>query len=140
MSRNDFDRLFDRLDSLTVGFGPLFREFRQESSGYPPHNIYKSSDNGFTVELAVAGFKRDEVKLSELNGEVTIQGVKLNSDAAADAENYQYRGIATRDFLKRFKVAEYYEIDDACMEDGLLTVKFVRNDPEPVNPRFYKIN
>jgi molecular chaperone IbpA len=137
MSKNDFDRLFDQLESLTVGFGPVFRDFRSETTNYPPHNIVKQSDTEFYLELAVAGFKKSEVTMQEHQGLLTIKGTKEPADST---ESYQYRGIASRAFSKSFRIAEYFEVSDAIMEDGILTVHFVKNVPEEARPKLIAIN
>lgn len=137
MSRNEFDRLFDQLESLTVGFGPLFRDFRVQTNNYPPHNIVQVSDNEFYIELAVAGFKKSEVKMEEYQGLLTIRGEK---DAADESnQSYQYRGIAGRSFSKSFRVAEYFEVSNAKMEDGILTVHFIKNVPDEAKPKLITI-
>ena len=137
MSKNDFNSLFDRLDALTVGFGPMFRDFHFDSSGYPPHNIYGTSNNGFTIELAVAGFKKSQIEVRELNGEITIQGIK--DEPTEDSDGYQYRGISNRNFIKRFKIAEYFEVKSVTMEDGMLEITFVKNVPEAAKPKVFEI-
>jgi molecular chaperone IbpA len=135
MSANDFTRLFNQLDSLTVGFGPVFRDFQVPTNNYPPHNIVRVSDNEFYLELAVAGFKKDEVRMEEHQGLLTITG-----DKAVDPEStYQYRGIAGRSFSKSFRIAEYFEVNAASMEDGILTVNFVKNVPEEAKPKLIAI-
>lgn len=135
MSRNDFDRLFDRLEALTVGFGPVFRDFRVENSNYPPHNIVRVNDNEFYLELAVAGFKKEEVSMEMHQGLLTIKGDKeVQSDA-----DYQFRGIANRSFSKSFRIAEYFEVDSARLEDGILTVHFFKNVPEEAKPKLIAI-
>jgi len=123
---NEFDRLFNRLNQVAVGFGPMFRDFQHTTSNYPPHNIVSVSDNEFYLELAVAGFKKNEVTIQEENGMLTITGDK---DAAKSDANYQYKGIAKRSFSKSFRIAADFEINGANMEDGILTVKFVKNVP-----------
>ena len=128
MSKHEFDRIFDRLDSLSVGFGPMFRSFQNVTSGYPPHNIVKNSDNSYLLELAVAGFKREEISIEVLNGQVTIRGHK-NPTNTEYTDMYQYRGIGQRSFDKTFTLAEYIEIAGARLEDGILTVSFVKNEP-----------
>lgn len=123
---NDFARLFDRFNELSVGFGPVFKDFNHSSSGYPPHNIITVSDNEFDLELAIAGFKKNEVTIQETDGVLTITADKeTNSEA-----NYQYHGIARRSFSKKFHIAEHYEIKEAGLEDGILTIKFVKNMPD----------
>lgn len=135
MSRSDFDRLFDKLEALTVGFGPVFREFRYETSNYPPHNIVKVNDNEFYLELAVAGFKKDEISMEEHQGQLTVRGDK----AVQDGAEYQFRGIAARSFSKSFRIAEYFEVNEAKLEDGILTVHFVKNVPEEAKPKLIAI-
>lgn len=135
MSRNDFDRLFDRLEAFAVGFGPVFRDFRYQTSNYPPHNIIKLSDNEFYLELAVAGFKKDEISMEEHQGLLTIRGDK---EAMPDSE-YQFRGIANRTFSKSFRIAEYFEVKEAKLEDGILTVHFVKNVPDEAKPKLIAI-
>lgn len=138
MSRNDFSRLFDQLEALSIGFGPVFRDFRTQTSNYPPHNIVTLSDTEFKLELAVAGFKKNEVRMEEHQGVLTITGTK---EVETDTENsvYQYRGIAGRSFSKSFRIAEYFEVNNATMEDGILTVTFVKNVPDEAKPKLIAI-
>lgn len=135
MPKSDFDRLFDKLEALTVGFGPVFREFRYENSNYPPHNIVKVSDDEFYLELAVAGFKKTEVTMEEHQGQLTIRGTK----SVDEGQEYQFRGIASRSFTKSFRIAEYFEVKDATLEDGILVVRFVKNVPEESKPKLIAI-
>lgn len=135
MSRNDLSRLFDQLESLTVGFGPVFRDFQLPTTNYPPHNIVKVSDNEFYLELAVAGFKKNEITMEEHQGLLTIKGDK---ETMSDS-SYQFRGIASRSFSKSFRIAEYFEVSGATMEDGILTVKFIKNVPEEARPKLIAI-
>jgi len=135
MSRHDFSRLFDHLEALSVGFGPVFKDFQLPTSNYPPHNIVRISDTEFYLEVAVAGFKKDEVSMEEHQGVLTIKGDKI-----VDPEStYQFRGIANRSFSKSFRIAEYFEVSDASMEDGILSVKFTKNIPEESKPKLIAI-
>lgn len=128
MSRTDFSRLFDQLEALSIGFGPVFRDFQTPTSNYPPHNIYQLEPNqDIILEIAVAGFKRDEITVREIGGELTVQGLKPEIEST---DTYTYRGIAARNFVKRFRLADYYETDSAKLEDGLLSIKFVKNAPK----------
>jgi molecular chaperone IbpA len=124
-TNQELNRLFDHFNQIAVGFGPMFRDFTHSSSNYPPHNIISVSDNEFFLELAVAGFKKDEVTIQEENGMLTITADKADSAT----QTYQYRGIAKRSFSKSFRIAENFEIQEASMEDGILTVRFVKNVP-----------
>jgi molecular chaperone IbpA len=135
MSRNDFSRLFDQLEALSIGFGPVFRDFQVPNTNYPPHNIVTISDNEFNLELAVAGFKKNEVRMEEHQGLLTITGAKENTSDSA----YQYRGIAARSFSKSFRIAEFFEVNNATLEDGILTVSFTKNVPEEAKPKLIAI-
>ena len=127
MSRNDFSRIFDQLDALSIGFGPVFRDLQNFTVNYPPHNIYQLEQDGdIYLEMAVAGFKKEEITIREERGEITIQGVKPESDTPG----YTYRGIAARNFVKRFKLAEDYKPADASLEDGMLKLVFVKTAPK----------
>lgn len=125
----ELDRLFDHFNQVAVGFGPMFRDLHVSTSNYPPHNIISVSENEFHLELAVAGFKKSEVTIQEENGLLTVTADKEVADTNADNKNYQYRGIAKRSFSKSFRIAEHFEISEANMEDGILTVKFIKNAP-----------
>jgi len=141
MSRNDFSRLFDQLEALSIGFGPVFRDLQNATSNYPPHNIVFINDEKFRLELAVAGFKKDEVTMEECQGLLTISAEKkVNLDEPVEGiPTYQHRGIASRSFKKSFRIAEFFEVDDATLEDGILTVTFVKNVPEEVKPKIITI-
>ncbi len=126
ISSHDLNRLFDQFNQVAVGFGPMFRDFQHTTSNYPPHNIVTVSDNEFYLELAVAGFKKTEVTIQEESGVLTITADKATGDTP---NTYQYKGIASRSFSKSFRIAEHFEIAGANMEDGILTIKFVKNTP-----------
>lgn len=135
MSHNDFTRLFNQLEAMSIGFAPVFRDFQVQTNNYPPHNIVSVTDNEFYLELAVAGFKKDEVKMEEHQGLLTITGDK----AAGPDSTYQYRGIAGRSFSKSFRIAEYFEVSNAALEDGILTVHFTKNVPDEAKPKLIAI-
>jgi molecular chaperone IbpA len=138
MSKHDFDRLFDRLDALTVGFGPMFRDFQFETAGYPPHNIVRHSDNLFILELAVAGFKKHQLSIELLDNVLTVKGTKENF-SEDPADTYQHRGIGNRAFEKKFKLAEFIEVVDVQLADGLLSITVMRNEPESAKPKVFEI-
>jgi len=135
MSRNDLSRLFDQLEALSIGFGPVFRDFQMPSTNYPPHNIVTITENEFNLELTVAGFKKSEISMEEHHGVLTISGSKETSSEST----YQYRGIAARSFSKSFRIAEYFEVSNATLEDGILVVAFTRNVPEEAKPKLIAI-
>ena len=128
-TNQELNRLFDHFNQVALGFGPMFRDFNHSSSNYPPHNIITVSDNEFYLELAVAGFKKNEVTIQEDQGLLTITADKEKQESVSESTSYQYRGIAKRSFSKSFRIAEHFEISEAGMEDGILTVRFIKNAP-----------
>jgi molecular chaperone IbpA len=121
-----FDRLADLLDAATA----------EASSGYPPYNIERTGDNEYRIEIAVAGFKRDELSIEVKDGVLTVQGRK----AANDGERrFVHRGLAERNFDRRFQLAEYVVVTDAQLADGLLQISLRRELPEALKPRRIEI-
>lgn len=137
MSRTDFSRLFDQLDALSIGFGPVFRDFQQFTTNYPPHNIVKhaNSDNIFILEIAVAGFGKHEIEATEHQGVLTVKGIKDNGFEEDHQDVYQFRGIGKRSFEKKFKLAEFIKVADARLADGLLSITLMRDVPEEAKPK-----
>ena len=123
-----FDRLFDMLENS--GFG-------QGQENYPPFDLIKLGDNDYRIELAVAGFKPEEVDITAHQNVLIVSGRK-NDEADSKGSDYIYRGIATRSFERRFALADHIQVKGADMKDGLLAIELVREIPEAMKPK--KIN
>ena len=118
---------FDRINSL------LDQAMRQnEAPGYPPFNIEQVSDDAFRIELAVAGFKEEDLDIEFRQNTLTVSGRKAPSE---DARKFLHRGIAERNFERRFSLADHVRVDSAKLENGLLTIELVRELPEAMKPR-----
>jgi molecular chaperone IbpA len=127
-----FDRLFDMLENSSLGQG-------QEN--YPPFDLIKLGDNDYRIELAVAGFKPDELDITAQQNVLIVTGRKKDESddgTSPGANNYIYRGIATRSFERRFALADHIQVRGADMKDGLLSIELVREIPEAMKPK--KIN
>jgi molecular chaperone IbpA len=126
------------LFKASVGFDRIMNEFFNEPAfnnvtGYPPYNISKDSDDVYEITLAVAGFKREDIDIELEDGTLKITG----KSAVLEKEGIEYlhKGIAERNFVRTFKLAEYVEVDSAKLEDGILRVTLVRHIPEALKPR-----
>ena len=124
-----FDRLFDMLESSNLGQG-------QEN--YPPFDLIQLGDNDYRIELAVAGFKDDEIDITAQQNVLLVSGRKKEEAEEGKDNNYIYRGIATRTFERRFALADHIQVRSADMKDGLLSIELKREIPEAMKPK--KIN
>lgn len=124
----------DRLTQQFIGFDTIFERFPETlTTKYPPYNIIKEADGAYSIELAVAGFKREEIDVSISSNELLIRGshedTRENGEAAADTK-YVYRGLSRRSFLRRFALAENVDVSGASLENGILRVTIKKNTPE----------
>lgn len=125
------------LNRALVGFDRIFDNFEtrfanQINQNYPPYNIVKINENLYSVTVAVAGFGKDDVTVSVDQDQLIITGKKAGD---ADETEYLHRGLAFREFERRFTLAEHMEVLSAEMKDGLLTVQIERKIPEAMKPK-----
>ncbi|WP_413868114.1 Hsp20 family protein [Albidovulum sp.] len=115
---------FDQLERLVE------RTAKTGNDGYPPFNIEQSSENGFRITLAVAGFRDEDISITVEERQLVIRG--RQAEEAEGARVFLHRGIAARAFQRSFVLAEGVEVAGARMENGLLHVDLVRAVPEKV--------
>jgi molecular chaperone IbpA len=125
-----FDRLFNLLDQTTTDGAP----------GYPPYNIERTGDNAYRITVAVSGFAPNELSIVAKENTLTIKGEKTVTDASKSKAEVLYRGIAARAFERAFQLADYVQVKDASLENGLLHVDLVREIPETKKPRTIAIS
>jgi molecular chaperone IbpA len=125
-----FDRLFDLLENSALG---------QNGENYPPFDLIRAGDNEYRIDLAVAGFKPDEIDITAQQNVLLVSGRKKD-ESEEKSSNYVYRGIATRSFERRFALADHVQVRDADLKDGLLSIQLVREIPEAMKPRKISIN
>ena len=117
-----FDRLFDLLESSTLGQG---------SENYPPFDLIRIDDNRYRINLAVAGFSRDEIDITAQQNQLIVSGRKDDDEKV----EYIHRGIANRQFERRFGLADFIKVAEADLANGLLSIDLVREIPEAMRPR-----
>ena len=122
-----FDRVFDRLVDYSHN--------NMASTGFPPYNIKKVGDYGYEIEMALAGFGKEDIEVEVANGILTIRSVKDNSDEP----EVLHRGISYRKFNRRFTLADDIVVRDAKLENGLLSVELEQVVPEEMKPKLIKI-
>ena len=130
----------------TIDFSPLYRSVvgfdrlaglletaaADSASGYPPYNIERTAENAYRIEVAVAGFRPEELSVEVKENLLTVQGRKTANDAA---KAYLHRGLAERNFERRFQLSDYVVVTDASLADGLLAISLKRELPEALKPR-----
>ena len=117
---------FDRLAALLDAAGA------ETANGYPPYNIERTDENAYRIEIAVAGFKPEELNIEVKEHLLTVQGRKAAND---EPRRYLHRGLAERNFERRFQLADYVVVTDAALVDGLLAISLKRELPEQLKPR-----
>jgi molecular chaperone IbpA len=118
-----FDSFFNSLDSITG-----------DVKGYPHYNIKKLDDNKWSIELALAGFSKDDIEIEVKDSIINISGELKSED-----NEYVYKGISSRKFSKSFTLAEFTECESATMENGILSIILEKNIPEDKKPQKVKI-
>jgi molecular chaperone IbpA len=132
----------DALSRALIGFDQMFDQMERRyansvSNNYPPHNILRLADNEYAIQLAVTGFEKTEISVTVENNILVVKGESITVDYAP--EQYLHRGLATRDFVKEFPLAEHIEVAGAEIKNGMLIVKLVRNIPESAKPKVIDI-
>src|SRR5690349_21150484 len=122
-----FDRLADLLDAAST----------EASTGYPPYNIERTDESAYRIEIAVAGFRPEDLNIEVKENLLTVQGRKAAND---DQRQYLHRGLAERNFERRFQLADYVVVTDASLDNGLLSISLKRELPEALKPRRIEIN
>jgi molecular chaperone IbpA len=102
---------------------------------YPPYNVVRIDDDKIVMEFAVAGFKRDEISITTEKNVLSITAEKPD----ADDKKYLHKGIAARRFTRSFTLPEYFEVDSASVDNGILYINLIRNIPEEKKPKSIKI-
>ena len=125
---------FDRLASLLESAARTSQE-----NGWPPYNIETTGENAYRIEIAVAGFKPDELNIEVKENLLTVTGRKTANDDGGEQRNFLHRGLAERDFERRFQLADYVVVKAADLINGLLSIDLERELPEALKPRRIEI-
>ena len=117
-----FDRIFNNIEARAVNV----------SNNYPPYNILKYDENHYEIELAVAGFDKEDISVEVDQDQLIIKGHRAKDD---DASLYIHRGLAARDFERAFTLPQYMEVGEVQLTNGILHVKLTLVIPEALKPR-----
>ena len=140
--------IFNQLRPVTVGFDPIFDRFEsmfddnffanQTHQNYPPYNIMKTGDYTYNIEIALAGFSKNDIDVSYEDGVITVKSIQ-EAKQDGDQSGVLHKGISKRMFTKSFSIADDVEVKGAELKDGLLTISLERIIPESKKPRTIEI-
>lgn len=136
----DLPSIMANLHRSSIGFDRMFDDLTQNtklsnSNGYPPHDIVKHSDLCYSIEIATAGFKEEELEILLENNVLTIKGNKIDRET----REYLHQGISARAFTKVLNLAEHVVVTSAKYEDGMLIINVEIVVPEELKPRKIEI-
>ena len=143
MVRNTLSLLdnFNQLTPYAVGFDRMFDNLSRyvdnnaTSTGFPPYNIRKEGDYNYVIEMALAGFGKEDIEVEVADGTLTVRSVKENTED----DSTVYRGISYRKFERKFTMADAIVVNGATLENCMLMLPFERVIPEEKKPRLVKV-
>ena len=140
--------IFNQLRPVTVGFDNIFDHFERMFDGdvmnipqvnYPPYNIVKTGEYTYDIELALAGFSKNDIDVEYENNVLTVKSIKKAENVQEGNNGMLHQGISKRLFSKSFTVSDDVEVKGAELKDGLLKISLERIIPESKKPRTIKI-
>lgn len=131
----EFDTFFVGFDNHCNRLSKIHDEFTKNVPNYPPYNIKKIDDNKYVIEIAVAGFAKQDIEIVLDGDKLTIKG-----NTKEDSQNYLFKGIASRAFTRTFALTESIEVKDADLVNGMLKIFLESIIPEHKKPKKIHIN
>ena len=139
--------VWNSLRPFSVGFDSIFEEFdrllestERYNSNYPPYNIHKLSDNDYKIEVALAGFSKEDIELELKDSTLTIRNKTKEKVINDESNGVIHKGISTRQFERSFTISEDIKVKNAELKNGLLNIDLERIVPEEKKPRLISIN
>ena len=137
-----FNENFNKLTPYAVGFDHVFDTLNryvdnQQAQGFPPYNIRKEGDYNYAIEMALAGFGKKDIEIEVKDGTLAVRSTKENETDTDD--NQLYRGISYRKFDRKFTLSEDIVVQEASLENGMLTINLERIVPEEKKSRLIEV-
>ena len=124
----DLENIMDRITKNSIGLDDYFNRFFNETvTNYPPYNLIQVSNSESRLEIALAGFKKEEVNVFTEYGKLFVEGKKKDKETESE---YFHQGLAQRSFKRAWTLSDDFEVRDVSLEDGLLTVQLGKVIPE----------
>ena len=139
--------IFNSLRPFSIGFDDMFDQFESMlgngslavQSNYPPYNIRKAGKDKYAIEVAVAGFNKDDVEVEFEDKLLTVKTKKVNKTVEKDGDEIIHKGISQRSFSRSFTIADDVKVNGAELKDGLLTISCEKIIPEQKKKKLIQI-
>ena len=139
--------VWNSLRPFSVGFDSIFEEFdrmlestERYNSNYPPYNIHKSNETNYKIEIALAGYSKDDIELELKENTLTVRNKTKEKVINENGNGVIHKGIATRQFERSFTISEDIKVKSAELKNGLLNIDLERIIPEEKKSRLIEIN
>ena len=139
--------IFNSLKPFSIGFDDMFDQFESMlgngglvQNNYPPYNIRKVGNEKYAIELAIAGFNKNDVEIEYEDNLLTVKTKKVNKSVEKDGNEIIHRGISQRSFSRSFSIADDVKVNSADLKDGLLTIICEKIIPEQKKKKLIPIN
>ena len=133
---------FQKMMGLTVGFDTFFDRFfdmdSTRDSGYPPYNIRKLNEVQYVIEVALAGFSKDDIEVEVTDGKLVIRSTE-DKEGESKNDSFVHKGIANRAFSRSFTLSDDIIVKGADLKDGMLNIDLEKVIPEEKKPRLIPI-
>jgi molecular chaperone IbpA len=139
LTPQDFQKRMASSVGLDSVFDSFFNMDVSRDTGYPPYNIRKINDYQYVIEMALAGFSKDDIEVEAEGNRLSIRSSNTEESSEKQNENYVHRGIAKRSFMRQFNLSDDIIVKSADLKDGMLTVSLEREIPEEKKPRLIPI-
>ena len=138
---------WNSLRPFSVGFDSIFDEFdrvlestERHNSNYPPYNIHKIKENEFKIEVALAGYSKDDIELELKDSTLTVRNKQKEKIVNENTNGMIHKGISTRQFERAFTISEDIKVKNAELKNGLLNIDLERIIPDEKKARLISIS
>ena len=138
--------VWNSLRPFSVGFDSIFDEFdrmlestERYSSNYPPYNIKRVNDTDYRIEVALAGYSKDDIEIELKDSTLTVRNKAADKTIDEKGNGVIHKGISTRQFERSFTISEDIKVKNAELKNGLLVIELERIIPDEKKPRLINI-
>ena len=140
-SASDLPELMEKIARNSIGLDDYFQQFwnTNTNANYPPYNIHRSDENNYKIEVALAGYSKDDIEVELKDNTLTVRNKQQEKVVNQNGNGVIHKGISTRQFERAFTISEDIKIKNAELKNGLLNIDLERIIPEDKKARLIEI-